>query len=109
MEMYGKHSVPGRLFIVEGIDGSGAHEHRKNKIVDGENEQRLGSALGDGQAAASRMEAPDSTAIRRALARLLRKRVKKFVALAPQVSPDANPKTVHNVRVWSRRLQLAQL
>lgn len=23
MEMYGKHSVPGRLFIVEGIDGSG--------------------------------------------------------------------------------------
>ena len=23
MEMYGKHSVPGRLFVVEGIDGSG--------------------------------------------------------------------------------------
>jgi CHAD domain len=42
-----------------------------------------------------------------ALARLLRKRVKKFVALAPEVRADANPKTVHDVRVWSRRLQQA--
>jgi len=23
MEMYGKHDFPGRLFVVEGIDGSG--------------------------------------------------------------------------------------
>jgi CHAD domain-containing protein len=73
--------------------------------VDGENEQRLGSALGDGQAAASVMESPDSIAIRRSLARLFRKRVKKFVGLAPQVSAEANPKIVHDVRVWSRRLQ----
>ncbi|MGE5215705.1 MAG: CHAD domain-containing protein [Chloroflexota bacterium] len=39
--------------------------------------------------------------------RLLRKRVKKFVALAPEVHAEANPKTVHDVRVWSRRLQQA--
>ena len=75
--------------------------------MDGENEQRLGSPVGDSQAAASVMETPDFTAIRRSLARLLRKRVKKFVALAPQVSAQANPKIVHDVRVWSRRLQQA--
>jgi CHAD domain-containing protein len=33
--------------------------------------------------------------------------VKKFVALAPEVRADANPKTIHDVRVWSRRLQQA--
>ena len=52
-------------------------------------------------------ETPDSIAIHRALTRLLRKRVKKFVALAPEVHAEANPKTVHDVRVWSRRLQQA--
>ena len=52
-------------------------------------------------------ETPDSIAIRRALSRLLRKRVKRFAALAPEVRADANPKTVHDVRVWSRRLQQA--
>jgi CHAD domain-containing protein len=46
-------------------------------------------------------------AIRRALARVLRKRVKKFIALAPQVFADANPDIIHDVRVWSRRLQQA--
>ena len=70
-------------------------------MVDSEKEQEPESALGAAQAS------PDSTAIRRALARLLRKRVKKFVALAPQVSAQANPKIVHDVRVWSRRLQQA--
>jgi CHAD domain-containing protein len=70
-------------------------------MVDNEKEQEPESALGAAQAS------PDSTAIRRALARLLRKRVKKFVALAPQVSADANPKIVHDARVWSRRLQQA--
>jgi CHAD domain-containing protein len=50
---------------------------------------------------------PQSLVIQRALTRLLRKRAKKFVALAPEVRANANPKTVHDVRVWSRRLQQA--
>jgi CHAD domain-containing protein len=70
-------------------------------------EQNLGSAAGDPQPAAALVTKPDSVAVHRALARLLRKRVKKFVALAPEVRADANPKTVHDVRVWSRRLQQA--
>lgn len=77
------------------------------KIVDGENEQEPESTLDDAQPAASLAEAPDSIAARRALTRLLRKRVKKFMALVPLLGPDASPKTVHDVRVWSRRLQQA--
>jgi CHAD domain-containing protein len=50
---------------------------------------------------------PDSATIRRRLARMLRRRVKKFLALAPEIRADANAKTVHDVRVWSRRLQQA--
>jgi CHAD domain-containing protein len=75
--------------------------------VEEENEQKLESAEADTQAAPVLAETPVSVDIRRTLARLLRKRVKKFVALAPQVRADANPKTVHDVRVWSRRLQQA--
>jgi CHAD domain-containing protein len=70
-------------------------------------EQNLGSAAGDSQPAAALVTTPDSVAVHRAPARLLRKRVKKFVAWAPEVRADANPKTVHDVRVWSRRLQQA--
>jgi CHAD domain-containing protein len=33
--------------------------------------------------------------------------LKKFVALAPQVRADGNPKIIHDARVWSRRLQQA--
>ncbi len=44
---------------------------------------------------------------RRSLTRLVRKRLKKFVALAPQVRADGNPKIIHDARVWSRRLQQA--
>ncbi|HEX5021274.1 MAG TPA: hypothetical protein VFX54_11470, partial [Candidatus Binatia bacterium] len=75
-------------------------------MVDSENEQKPESTLGTA-AASPLAEASDSLAVRRALARLLRKRVKKFVALAPQVNAQANPKIVHDVRVWSRRLQQA--
>jgi CHAD domain-containing protein len=75
--------------------------------VEEENEQKLESAEADTQAAPVLAETPVSVDIRRTLARLLRKRVKKFVALAPQVRADANPKIVHDVRVWSRRLQQA--
>ena len=72
-----------------------------------ENQQKLESAEADTQAAPVLAETPVSVDIRRTLTRLLRKRVKKFVALAPQVHADGNPKIVHDVRVWSRRLQQA--
>lgn len=77
------------------------------KTVKAENEQGPTAATIDQPLTAPLAETPDSIAIRRALARLLRKRVKKFVALTPELRADANPKTVHDVRVWSRRLQQA--
>jgi CHAD domain-containing protein len=81
--------------------------HRENRIVAGEIEKTFESTVGDAQPAAALAEAPDSITVRRALTRLLRKRVKKFVALAPAVRTDADPKTVHDLRVWSRRVQQA--
>jgi CHAD domain-containing protein len=75
--------------------------------VESENQRRLQSALGDSQPQAVVAPPPPSLAIRQALARVLGKRVKKFVALAPQVFVDANPDAIHDVRVWSRRLQQA--
>ena len=75
------------------------------KTVKEENEQGPESATTDHPATVPLAETPDSIAIRRALTRLLRKRVKRFVALAPEVRADANPKAVHDARVWSRRLQ----
>jgi CHAD domain-containing protein len=72
--------------------------------VDGEKPQRSALALSSARPAA---ETPESVAARHALTRLLRKRLKKFMALVPQVSPAAAPKTVHDARVWSRRLQQA--
>jgi len=41
----------------------------------------------------------------KSLTRLLRNRAKKFVGLVPQVHAEADPKIIHDVRVWSRRLQ----
>ena len=75
--------------------------------MDGESEQKPKSMPRDAPAASPLAEAPDSVAVRPALTRLLRKRLKKFVALAPEVRSDAVPKTIHDVRVWSRRLQQA--
>ena len=75
--------------------------------MEAENEQKLESAEADTQAAAVLAETPVSVDIRRTLTRLLRKRVKKFVALAPQVRADADPKIIHDLRVWSRRVQQA--
>ena len=72
-----------------------------------ENEQGLETETIDNPLAASPTETPDSAAIHRALARLLRRRVKKFLALVPEVNAEAKPKTVHDARVWSRRLQQA--
>ena len=76
-------------------------------MVDSENEKKTESTVGDAQPVAALAEAPDSITIRRALTRLLRKRVKRFMALAPAVRADAEPKTIHDARVWSRRLQQA--
>ena len=73
-----------------------------------ENVQELGATAGDNtQSAKTFAQTPDSFIVRRALTRLLRKRVKKFIELAPEVGANANPKTVHDVRVWSRRVQQA--
>ena len=71
------------------------------------NEPRRQAPVGDGEVALPAQEQPPSLTIHRALTRLLRKRVKKFVALAPEVRANADPKTVHDARVWSRRLQQA--
>ena len=80
---------------------------RENKIVEEENKQGPETSTIDQPVPVPPAETPDSIAFHRALTRLLRKRVKKFVALAPELRADANPKTVHDVRVWSRRLQQA--
>lgn len=48
-----------------------------------------------------------AAAMQSALTRLVRRRLKKFVALAPQIRADADAKTIHDARVWSRRLQQA--
>jgi CHAD domain-containing protein len=77
------------------------------KTMKAESEQRPETTASDHPPTGPAAETPDSITIHRALTRLLRKRVKKFVALAPELSADANPKTVHDVRVWSRRLQQA--
>jgi CHAD domain-containing protein len=77
------------------------------KTMKAENEPGPEAATIDQGPTALVAETPDSIRIHRALRRLLRKRVKKFVALAPELNADAIPKTVHDVRVWSRRLQQA--
>jgi CHAD domain-containing protein len=77
------------------------------KTVEENEEPGLETATVDQPPAVPRVEQPDSAAAHRALRRLLRKRVKKFLALAPEVREDANPKIIHDVRVWSRRLQQA--
>ncbi len=69
--------------------------------------QELESAADETPPAASSAETHDSIAIRRAFTRLVRKRIKKFVALVPEVLTGAKPKTVHDARVWSRRVQQA--
>jgi CHAD domain-containing protein len=75
----------------------------RNEAVRSENVQAFEKAATDQPLVA----APDAAKIHRALMGLLRKRVKKFVALAPEVRTGAAPKTIHDVRVWSRRVQQA--
>ena len=75
--------------------------------MEADKEQKLESVEADTQAGAVPGATPVAVDVRRTLTHLLRRRVKKFVALAPQVSADANPKIIHDLRVWSRRLQQA--
>ena len=72
-----------------------------------ENEPTLESAEANTQAPEALAETPVALDARRSLTRLVRKRLKKFVALAPQVRAGGNPKIIHDARVWSRRLQQA--
>jgi CHAD domain-containing protein len=64
------------------------------------------SAISDGQPAPPVANLADSTGLD-GVARLLRKRVKKFVALVPVVLAGGDPEAVHDARVASRRLQQA--
>jgi CHAD domain-containing protein len=50
-------------------------------------------------------ETEDSTAIRKKLLKLARKRFERFVTLVPKFLVNDEPDTIHDVRVWSRRLQ----
>jgi len=77
--------------------------------VEGENQPTLEASAGDAQpeATPAAPQTPAAIAMRGALTRLLRRRLKKFVALAPQIRADADAKTIHDARVWSRRLQQA--
>ncbi len=72
-----------------------------------ENRPESGVALASMPPEAAATEPSTDASARRTLTRLLQKRVKKFVQLAPQIRADADPKTIHDVRVWSRRVQQA--
>ena len=77
--------------------------------MEGENQPTLDPAAGDEQptAAPAAPQTPAAIAMHRALTRLVRNRLKKFVALTPQVRANAEPIIIHDARVWSRRLQQA--
>jgi CHAD domain-containing protein len=77
--------------------------------VAGENQPTLETPVDDAQPAAAQAapQTAAATTMRGALTRLLRRRVKKFVALAPHIGADADAKIIHDARVWSRRLQQA--
>ena len=72
-----------------------------------ENEQPPESAQADKPAPSVLGDPPAPVDAGKSLARLLRNRVKKFVALAARVHADGDPKLIHDVRVCSRRLQQA--
>jgi CHAD domain-containing protein len=77
----------------------------RKTVVEEENKQTVEAAPDDMPAASASAEKRASIASRRALTRLLRKRVKKFLALVPEILTSGSPKTVHDIRVCSRRLQ----
>jgi CHAD domain-containing protein len=77
--------------------------------MEGENQPTLDAPAEDEQpvAAPAATQTPAAVAMHRALTRLVRNRLKKFVTLAPQVRANAEPIIIHDARVWSRRLQQA--
>lgn len=75
--------------------------------MEGENETTLEAVAADAPAEPTLAPAPVGAAMQQALLRLLRKRLKRFVALAPDVRANADAKIIHDARVWSRRLQQA--
>jgi CHAD domain-containing protein len=84
-------------------------KNEKRKIVQAENEQTVDPVADDAQpvAAPAATQTPAAVAMHRALTRLVRNRLKKFVTLAPQVRANAEAIIIHDARVWSRRLQQA--
>jgi len=88
---------------------AGENCHRKGAILglvqrDGPGVE---SATGEDQHTLPPARGTASTDLRGAPGRLLRKRVKKFVALVPAVLTAKDPEVVHDARVASRRLQQA--
>jgi len=73
--------------------------------MEGENEQTSEAPVGDTQPAPAPAQTPAAIAMQHALTGLLRRRLKKFVALAPQIRANTDAKIIHDARVWSRRLQ----
>ena len=65
------------------------------------------SAIGEGEPAQPPANRGRSTALHGAPERLLRKRIKRFVALVPAVLAGNDPEVVHDARVASRRMQQA--
>ena len=72
-----------------------------------ENEKPAESVQAESPAPIELGPASASIDAQQSLTRLLRKQVKKFVALVPQLHADVDPKIIHDVRVCSRRLQQA--
>jgi triphosphatase len=81
----------------------------KEKIVEGDNQPPPEAPAGEAQPAAApaATQTHEAAAMQSALSRLLRSRLKKFVALAPEIRANAEAKTIHDARVWSRRFQQA--
>lgn len=77
--------------------------------MEAENEQTLDPVADDAQPVAVQAapQTAAAAAMQRALTRLFRNRLKKFLTLAPEVRANAEAKTIHDARVWSRRLQQA--
>ena len=88
---------------------AGENCHRKGAILglvqrDGPGVE---SATGEDEHTLPLARGTVSTDLRGAPGRLLRKRVKKFVALVPAVLTAKDPEVVHDARVAGRRLQQA--
>ncbi len=87
------------------LSSRGRGAARKVSIVEGENQRTLETLAADAPTAQGAVEDATAASMQSVPGRLLRRRLKRFVALAPRVRADADAKTIHDVRVCSRRLQ----